>query len=190
MPYQRMGTHGRLAFVTWMRHWAWCVCRRWPRPRVGSGRAPNVRNNPFHYSIGEVRRVCCAAILRQEEFHYTTHSFVVGCEKGDFNGRTGWAWAIKNGVEISPAVRLGHRERAISCRKAWPPVMAATRTPLRVSNLPLDLRMELRGRSGLAIVVVVVVDDAGQGQVQGDCVFLLSQIGAGGGRGRPGRGPA
>ena len=82
-----------------------------------------------------------------------------------------------------PAVRLGHRERAISCRKAWPPVMAATRTPLRVSNLPLDLRMELRGRSGLAIVVVVV-DDAGQGQVQGDCVFLLSQIGAGGGRGR------
>ena len=67
--------------------------------------------------------------------------------------------------------------------------MAATRTPLRVSNLPLDLRMELRGRSGLAIVVVVV-DDAGQGQVQGDCVFLLSQIGAGGGRGRPGRGPA
>ena len=66
--------------------------------------------------------------------------------------------------------------------------MAATRTPLRVSNLPLDLRMELRGRSGLA--VVVVVDDAGQGQVQGDCVFLLSQVGAGGGRGRPGRGPA
>ena len=80
------------------------------------------------------------------------------------------------------------RERSRAGRQG--PVMAATRTPLRVSNLPLDLRMELRGRSGLAIVVVVVVDDAGQGQVQGDCVFLLSQIGAGGGRGRPGRGPA
>ena len=121
-----MGTHGRLAFVTWMRHWAWCVCRRWPRPRVGSGRAPNVRKKPFHYSIGEVMRVCCAAILRQEEFHLP--SFICCCccccccGKGDFNGRTGWAWAIKNWVEISPAVRLGHRERerAISCRKARP----------------------------------------------------------------------
>ena len=38
---------------------------------------------------------------------------------------------------------------------------------------------------GLAVVVVVVVVVAGEGQVQGDCVFLLSQIGAGGGRGRP-----
>ena len=179
-----MGTHGRLAFVTWMRHWAWCVCRRWPRPRVGSGRAPNVRNKPFHYSIGEVRRVCCAAILRQEEFH----SFVVVVERG-FQRADGLGLGHQKWGGNFPAVRLGHRERAISCRKAWPPVMAATRTPLRVSNLPLDLRMELRGRSGLAIVVVVV-DDAGQGQVQGDCVFLLSQIGAGGGRGRPGRGPA
>ena len=111
------------------------------------GRAPNVRNKPFHYSIGEVRRVCCAAILRQEEFHL--HSFICCCccGKGDFNGRTGWAWAIKNWVEISQrCVWDTERERSRAGRQG--PVMAATRTPLRVSNLPLDLRMEQRGRSG------------------------------------------
>ena len=128
MRYQGMGNTrpACLRDLDGMRHWAWCVCRRWPRPRVGSGRAPNVRKKPFHYSIGEVMRVCCAAILRQEEFHLP--SFICCCccccccGKGDFNGRTGWAWAIKNWVEISPAVRLGHRERerAISCRKARP----------------------------------------------------------------------
>ena len=155
------------------------------------GRAPNVRNKPFHYSIGEVRRVCCAAILRQEEFHF--HSFICCCccGKGDFNGRTGWAWAIKNWVEISQrCVWDTERERSRAGRQG--PVMAATRTPLRVSNLPLDLRMELRGRSGLAIVVVVVVVvDAGQGQVQGDCVFLLSQVaGCWGWTWSPRRGPA
>ena len=42
-----MGTHGRLAFVTWMRHWAWGVCRRWPRPRVGSGGLPTFEISRF-----------------------------------------------------------------------------------------------------------------------------------------------
>jgi len=104
-----------------MRHWAWGVCRRWPRPRVGSGRAPNVRKKPFHYSIGEVRRVCCAAILRQKNF-ISIHSFVVVVvEKGISTGGRAGLGPSKIGWKFPQrCVWDTERERAISCRKARP----------------------------------------------------------------------